>query len=346
MTDVDLHSAQRRRRWLIAGGGLLLVLVLVVAALVIRGKHEPFAPTASSPTAPATPPPYFPAPYSVTDRATLTVPEESRFARGTFWATAGETYLVTMDLESMKPEGSDGRSMYLGVTLSCSPRAGGPGISEGGTQNMLTGEVTQYRNQGLISVPEDGAVDCSIKLNAPYDDVASTGTTFTTDGTWRAEPVGGAARAFEGEGLPRTVAVGADESVMTVDLPLDSVAPGDLRALASVHLTACTGVNGSREEGRAWCSEGALDDAGSTVTTRLTAQLVDAGGDVCAELGTASTEPDHIDLYRHHRLLSLELTHSLPESPCGKTVRVSMSVHNDGPAPVVVHHANSSLVVL
>ena len=345
MTDVDSPAPHRRRRWLLGGSGLLLVLVLVVAALVIRGSDEPSPSAGSSPSASATPPPYFPAPYSVADRATLTVPEENRFAQGTFWATAGETYLVTMDLKSSKPAGSGGRSMYLGVTLSCSPRDGGPGISDGGTQNMLTGEVTQYRNQGLISVPEDGAIDCSIKLNAPYDDVASAGTTFTTEGTWQADPVDGEARAFDGEGLPRTVAVGTDEAVMTVDLPVGSATPDDLRALSSVHLTACTGVNGSREEGRAWCSEEALDEAGSTVTTRISAQLIGAGGSVCDELGAASTEPDHIDLYRHHRLLSLELDPALPAAPCGETVRVTVSVHNDGPAPVVVHHANSSLVV-
>ncbi|HEX7350866.1 hypothetical protein [Brachybacterium sp.] len=65
---------------------------------------------------------------------------------------------------------------------------------------------------------------------------------------------------------------------------------------------------------------------------------------MCDALGADSTDPDHIDLYRHHRVLSLELVEELPEDPCGQTVRMSASVHNEGPAPVVVHRSNSSLV--
>ena len=119
-----------------------------------------------------------------------------------------------------------------------------------------------------------------------------------------------------------------------------------MRALTSLHLTTCTIVNGSREDGRAWCAKDELDEAGSTVNAEMRAELVDAGGAVCGDLGTAATGPDHIDLYRHHRLLSLELTEVLPESPCGETVRVTVNVHNHGPAPLVVHRSNSSLAVV
>lgn len=343
MTDVDSPMAQRRRPWLLAGGLLLLVLALILALTVFRGQGEPEQ--APSVAATTTLPPYPVAPFSRVDDATLTVPEETRFAPGTFWATAGTTYLVTMDLESMKPEGSGGRSMYLGITLSCSPQAGGPGISVGGTQNMLTGEMTTYRNQGLISVPEDGAIDCSIKASAPYDDVASDGTTFGIDASWHAEPVHGAAIDAAEEGLPRTIADDTGEVVMTADLPLDT-GGGELQALTSLHLTTCTIVNGSREDDRAWCSEDDLDEAGSTARVELLAELIDADGTVCDVLGTETTDSDHIDLYRHHRLLSLELTEGLPEDPCGETVRVSASVHNEGPAPLVVHRSNSSLIAM
>lgn len=281
---------------------------------------------------------------TMADRVTLTVPTETRFAPDTFWAEADATYLVTMDLENMKPEGSGGRSMYLGVTLSCSPQAGGPGISVGGTQNMLTGEMTTYRNQRIISVPEDGAIDCSIKASAPYDDVASNGTTFQVDASWRAGPVSGEARASSEEGLPRTVTAGTEEAVMAVDLPLDQEGGDALRVLTTLHLTTCTIVNGSREDDRAWCSEGDLDEEGSTVSVTQRAELVDADGVVCEALETETTAPDHIDLYRHHRLVSLELVGTVPEAPCGSTVRLTVGVHNDGPAPVVVHRSNSSLI--
>lgn len=346
MTDVDPRAVTLRRTRLILAVLAVALLVAVIAVGVGRGTGGPSPQELEPSAAPVTLPPYPVTPFSRVDDTPLTVPERTRFAEDTFWATAGTEYLVTMDLQSTKPEGSGGRSMYLGVTLSCSPQAGGPGISVGGTQNMRTGEVTAYRNQGLISVPEDGPIDCSIKASAPYDDVASAGTTFTVDGTWRAVPVDGEARAEPKEDLPRTIADGAGEIVMTVDLSPDLVDGDELRALTSLHLTTCTIVNGSREDGRAWCDEGELDEAGSTVSAEMRAEFVDAGGAVCGVLDTAVAGPDHIDLYRHHRLLSLELTEALPDAPCGKTVRVRVGVHNDGPAPVVVHSSNSSLAVV
>lgn len=345
MPEETSPRSSSRRPLLLAGLGLLLVLSVIVAVVMVRGAGDD-APTDPAPTTAApTPPPFPEAPVSTTDRVTLTVPQEVRFAENTFWARAGTTYLVTMDLTSTKPDGSGGRSMYLGVTLSCSPSAGGPGISEGGTQNMLTGEETIYRNQGLVTVPEDGPVECSLKANAPYDDVASKDTTFTVAGTWRAEAVGEHSAQAPTDDLPRTIAAGDDPVVLSEDLPLEDAASTDLRAFTSLHLTTCTGVNGSRENGRAWCSQDQVDETGSTATVTVRAELLDADGKVCAELGSTSTQPDRVDRYRHHRLLSLELEPTFPADPCGDTVRFSASVANEGPAPLVVHQLNSTLVV-
>src|SRR5699024_39645 len=122
---------------------------------------------------------------------------------------------------------------------------------------------------------------CSIKASAPYDDVASDGTTFTIDATWRAASVDAAVLAAVEDGLPRTVADGAEETVMTVDLPLDGSQGEEMQALATVHLTTCTIVNGSREDGRTWCSAGALDEQGSTVSAAAKAVLLDDDGTVC-----------------------------------------------------------------
>lgn len=343
MPEETSPRSPSRRPLLLAGLGLLLVLAVVVAIVMIRGAGDD-APTDPAPTTAApTPPPYPEAPASVSGRATLTVPEEPRFAEGTFWARAGQEYLVTVDVTSEKPEGSGGDAMYLGVTLSCSPQAGGAGITAGGTQNMLTGEETTYRNQGLVTVAEDGPVDCSIKLSAPYDDVASAGTTFDVDGTWRAAAAGADSRQASTDGLPRTVDPGPAQAVLSTEAPVE--AGGDLRALTSLHLTTCTIVNGSREDGRAWCDEADLDEAGSTVQLTATAQLLDTSGEVCQELDATTTTPDHIDEYRHHRLIPVELDVTVPQKPCGTTVRVSVAVTNDGPAPLVVHRSNSSLVV-
>ncbi|AXK46193.1 hypothetical protein [Brachybacterium saurashtrense] len=350
MSDLDTRTAPRRRFWLIVGSALILAFAVLSVVAVVRGswtgEHVDGSGTSTATPAATAPLPEAQAPYSRIDDVTLTVPEEARFATGSFWGQPGEIYLVTMDLQSMKPEGSGGRSMYLGVTLSCSPQAGGPGISVGGTQNMLTGETTGYANQGLVTVPEGGAIDCSIKVSAPYGDVASNGTTFAIDATWRAESVDGEAVAADEEQLPRTLAAEDDGAVvLTAQLPL---APGDrtVRGLASLHLTTCTGVNGSREDGRAWCTERSLDESGSTVQVELRTDVLDADGEVCETLGTETTQPDSIDIYRHHRLLSLDVAEEVPAQRCGPTVRVTARVFNDGPAPLVVHRSNSSLVVV
>lgn len=346
MPEVPAPPADRTGRPTRRTLARILVVVLAVAAviaaiaLVRGGLGSDERPT----SVPTTPPPYPEAPMTRLDSASLTVPADTRFAQETFWARAGETYLVTFEAGGTKPEESGGRSMYLGITFSCSPQVGGPGINVGGTQNVLTGETLEYVNQGLISVPEDGAIDCSIRANAPYNDVASAGATVPLTGSWHAERVTGEAASASTDDLPMTIPAGEKATVLTEDLQLDENLGGKLQAMAALHLTACTVVNGSREDGRAWCAEDDLDETGSTATMDLTAQLLDEHGEVCEDLGAVSTDPDHIDLYRHHRLLSLDLTEELPTDLCGTTLRVTTAVQNDGPAPLVVHRSNSSLV--
>lgn len=104
-------------------------------------------------------------------------------------------------------------------------------------------------------------------------------------------------------------------------------------------------MNGSHEDGRAWCSEKALDEKGSRVTLQARLELVDADGEVCERLEASRLPTDRIDLYRHHRLLALDLAAALPERACGGRARAIVSVRNDGPAPLVVHRTNSSLLL-
>src|SRR5699024_12112915 len=164
---------------------------------------------------------------------------------------------------------------------------------------------------------------------------------FTVWATWFAARVACAAVAPTDQLLPTVIATGEDEEILTVDLAVES--PGvELDALSSLHLTTCTIVNGSREDDKAWCDEDDLDEAGSTTTLRGRMDLIDADGAVCDEIADEELPADHIDLYRHHRLLSVMLEATAPEQPCGQTVRVAISVQNDGPAPLVVHRSNST----
>lgn len=339
-----------RRRLLAATllGALLVLALVVILALVVlerRGGSAPEAPS-PAPTTTEAPPPFPEPPVSTIDRATLTVPEEARIAEHTFWGLAGEAYLVTLDVVSEKPAESEGWAMYLGVLISCAPEAGGAGDYRGGTQNLRTGERTAYRNQLLVTPSADGAITCDVKLSAPYDDVASTGTAFPVEASWRAEPVDGSAAEATTDDLPRTLAPGAEDTVLTAAFDLTAEDDDAVRGLATLHLTACTVVNGSREEGRAWCREDALDEAGSTATLTARLELLDADGTVCEELAAESTEPDHIDLLRHHRMLSAYLEAILPAEPCGTTARLRVDLRNEGPAPLVVHRANSSALLV
>lgn len=344
MPEEIVPTVGRRRLW-VAGGAVLVVLTLVVALGLLQQGPEGDSVVTSSPSPTESLPPQDPVEQSGT--ASMTVPEETRFAGGEFPARAGSTYLVTFELGSEKPEGSGGESMYLGVTLGCSPEAGGPGASIGGTQNILTGEPSSYTNQFLFTAEVDGQVECSFKASAPYDDVASVDTTFDLVGTWRAEPVVGAAfEAPAAKRLPMTIPAGGQKAAFTHSIPLEDLIGDGLRVLTSLHVTTCTGINGSREGGRAWCSEGDLDEKGSTAAMETRIELLAPDGEVCDVIATQKSPAVHVSVYRHHYLMSQELEAHIPADPCSDAALVTVLADNGGPAPLVVHESNSSLVVV
>lgn len=329
----------------------MLVLIIVIGVLRLDGNEAP-RPIPTSASSTSNPGPMVlavpVAPASRIDTASLTVPEETRFAASEFAVTGGVEYLVAFALDTEKPAGSDGYAMYLGVTFSCSPQGeGGAGGSVGGTQNLLTGEPTTYRNQMLLTPVTDGVVSCTIKASAPYDDVASAGTSFGMTATWKAEAVDRAGySAPADERLPMTISSGGTAAAFTQNLLVEDLTHGRLRALTSLHVTTCTIVNGSREAGRTWCAEGELDEEGSVVSASLRVELLAADGTVCDVVAEQSAPEEHVDLYRHHQLLFQEAAVQIPGEPCGDSVRVTASVDNAGPAPLVVHQNNSSLIVV
>lgn len=93
MDEADSGRSRRHRGGLIAV--LLLLAALVALAVGVFGNGSTPTNVPQPATTATTAPPFTPAPYVVTDRTTLTVPEETRFAHGTFWAEAGTTYLVS-----------------------------------------------------------------------------------------------------------------------------------------------------------------------------------------------------------------------------------------------------------
>lgn len=300
------------------------------------------APTAPGPTLVTAPEP----PYSVTDTASLTLPQERRIAQGTFFLSEGTTYLVQFDLSTVKAEDAPGVGMYLGATFSCRPAGGGPGGVIGGTENLLPGEPVTFTNQFLLSPQRSGEYTCSLLVSAPYDDVAAAGTTIELKASWGVGPVTSRARETAStERLPMTVASGSREFAFSELVSGSGFEEDQLRILASLHVTTCTGVNGSREQGKAWCAGKDIDETGNTFTAESRLDVVGVDGAICGTLDVEKHEVE-IDKWRHHQLLHLDRKVAVPAGLCGSRLRVSVVVDNQGPAAIVVHGQNSSLVTV
>lgn len=339
----------RTTRWRIAGGAALVALVLMITVAGLRGelRNDPANPPSEAPQstnspAPTLPPAALP-PVSVVDDAPLTLPQELRAAHGDFYLEAGQAYLARVDVSTVKPVGEPGLAMYLGVTFSC---AGEDGVSEwiGGTENLLRGEPVTFTNQMVLQSEQAQVVSCSVRANAPYDDVAAAGATIEIDFRWSVTEVNGKATATPSEErLPMTVDAGARAFAFTESFAAEDLTAGRVEMLSSLHLTTCTVVNGSREEGRTWCAEEDLHEAGSEFDAELRVDLIDGDGEICETVGREITT-ETLPLERHHQLLPLSAVFDLPENLCGDTVRASVVVDNRGPASLVVHASNSSLI--
>lgn len=334
-------------------GSVVVVTVLLaigIWATISGPQQEPASiesPAASSSAPPS--PTLLPAaepPVGVEDRASLTLPEEVRLAAGTMYLRAGESYLVRFDLSTVKPRSASGVGMYLGVSFSCVTADGTGAGSIGGTENLVPGEPVSYRNTLVLEPRKDGIHRCNVLANAPYDNVGAKGTTVQLDAYWRVDRIAegdAVEQADADQTLPRLLP--ADESSVVLEQTVTARPQDVVTALATVHMTTCTGVNGSREQGRTWCRTSAIDERGNTVSARLLIDLVDSSGKVCDHLAD-ETRTVGIDKWVHHDLLSFDEVGAMPTEPCSRTARVRIQLTNSGPAGLVVHGKNSSLVAV
>ena len=345
-------NRRMQRRWLL--GTVALLAVLAAAAVLLpwadwTGGSEEETPSTAPSTAPATPslPPAPLAPVSVRDAVPLTLPQELRAASGAVYLEAGESYVASFEVSTVKPEDEPGLGMYLGVTFSCSGEDSGASSWIGGTENLLRGEPVTYANQMLLEPEADQVVTCSVRANAPYDDVAAAGATVDLDISWTVEKADGPARFTPAEQrLPMAVnSGGGREFAFTELVDVEDGGIRQIQVLSSLHLTTCTVVNGSREAGRTWCQEETLHEEGSDFDIELRLDVLDEDGATC---GTVNVEEERqtLSLERHHQLIAREATFALPQTLCGPTVRASVVVENRGPAPLVVHASNSSMLTL
>lgn len=236
--------------------------------------------------------------------------------------------------------------MYLGVSFSCTTEDGrGVGFI-GGTENLLPAEPVSYVNHLLIEPQADGVHSCSVRVNAPYDDVAAAGTTIDLTVHWWVTQIDGSAhQAMPEEHLPRTVTPGQPEVAIGQVVPSDELEAASLKVLSSLHVTTCTGVNGSSENGRTWCTADDVNETGSSFDVSTKVDVIGADGSVCAPLA-ADAQPMDIDKWRHHQLIPLEFAMDVPGNLCGNALRVSVVIENRGPASLVVHESNTSLITI
>ena len=265
-------------------------------------------------------------------------------AVGEFTLGAGEAYVATVDVATEKPPDSEGVNIFLGMRLTCTDAAGEVIGTAGGTENLLTGEPVTLSNQVLLRPERSGVHQCSVLLNAPNDDGASAGTTFELDTTWSVSPADGLAiQTAAVERLPMTIPAGSRQMTFGDVIPLAELDEGRLQLHASLNLTTCTGIGGSREDGRTWCTEDDIDFAGSTYEIETRIDVIAPNGSVCDAID-AWRESVHLQHYRHHQLLHVERDVEIPDDLCGDRVRVSVLIDNSGPASLVVHRENSSLI--
>lgn len=337
----EQQTRSSRRAWLLIGA-IAVALIVGLGVIVGYPSNDP------DPSPPSTSPPTTgqePRGVEVRDEASLTVPQTLRSANGSFDTVQGQKYLLRFEVSTMKPEGSAGAAMYLGVSLNCVGEGGGRTRSIGGTQNLVTGEPTTLSNQ-FVLVGGGEAQSCNVSMSAPYDEVAAAGVTIEADVRWSAQPIDPSSFEISAEErLPTEVPVGGRELAFTRTIDLDEVRGRSVNVFGTLHLTACTGVNGSREDGKTWCDATTADSGGSEVDLVLRADLLDAEGRPCGEVAVQA-DALHIDRFTHHRLTTFSHEAVVPEDACGVSLRFSLTVATQGPAPVVVHSSASSFVVV
>lgn len=365
MPEVESRRHIRRSRWVVAAAALLVTL-LVILVLALDGRLFSKGGPEESPTSGAitssdagggtsdgggspsdggadtagT------VPFSSVEKMSMRFPSEKRTQSRSFNVEAGKNYLLRFDVSTEKPADSPGNGFMLGVRLECTDQRGAQVATTGGTQNLLTGDPVTLTNQVVLTPSTSGVYSCSLLANAPDAALAAKGTAFALDVTWKVtEPVGVALPAQVTKQLPAVIPTGATRQIFAQDVPVASLTQRRLDVLASLYLTSCTGPGGSTEDGTQWCTQEVIDQTGSHYRFEVRFDVIGSDGKVCGTIDSGRRD-EYLDTYRHHQLYHVEKSVTVPVDLCGDTIRTSVNLLNRGPAGLLVHGENTSMVTM
>ncbi|MCP3426187.1 hypothetical protein NBM05_09250 [Rothia sp. AR01] len=325
----DSRSRQKHRlRWsllIIVATALCLSVVLVLAWL------RPWANDTEAP-----PESEGDASIEASDSGSFVIPDS--FVSEPFEETfkSGERRWLDLTLDTYLEPGS-AAAAYLAVYLGCKDSTGARALGMTGTQNIRQDEPTTIKMTGLVEATHAGEASCRVRVSAPNGEAVAAGMTVDIDTSFTlgARPVQGE------EAKPRTslpAVIDPGKKVVLFDDTL-SAAEGErrFRSSASMHLTTCTIQNGSKDSqgGDFLCDESTLDRQGSQVSAVLSQEVEASDGNECGN--PREQQVDHlIDHDQHHYIFTIGGEYEEPEG-CRGTPKFTLTLENDGPAPVVVH---------
>lgn len=314
-----------RRTIIIAVTALCLVAVLVLAWL------RPWSSDDAGP-----PPSEDDASIESSDSGSFEVPGGFESEPLRVSAESGERRWLDLSMDAYLEPGV-ASAAYVAIHLGCTDSTGAQALSVSGTQNIRQDEHTTINMVGLFEANHAGSAMCRVKVNAPNAEVAASGNTIDIESrlVMGGQPVQGE-EASPRASLPLVIAPG-DSTVLFEDALASAEGQHRFRAAASMHLTTCTIQNGSKDSsgGGFQCDASTLDRNGSQVEAVLSQEMVASDGYQCGS-SQEQTLNHLIDHHQHHYIFTISGEYEEPQG-CHGTPRYTITLKNEGPAPVVVH---------
>lgn len=332
------------RRLLFVTAVLAVIASLVVfGCAVLSGEDAPPEPprSASPPLSAAT---------SASGRSTVTLPDDVGAVTLEFEATDTEPLLIGLSITAtFTASTGERRALYTIVGVSCGSQDGPTRTqSMSGTENLTHQTTRQMTRLLSYDVETPGTHRCNARVTAPNWDPEYGDAELSIDAEIQLVAPDASSFYYVPTNFEHPIVLDPGEEVAAVDetFPLAPGAIGDLEIWSGTHVTACTIVNGSRDQTDAnLCTAPKLDREGSTISTKTVVQQLN--GEIVCRTVTADQSLDSIDHLVHHRLLdSQKRIDGFLSDPCGDRLRVIHEVINHGPAALVLHRASTNAVAI